>query len=337
MLVALAWGAMCSQTKTSRALLLAAISILAVLPAVPSHSEVIKRVFHTTLAGTIKAEYLYYLSNFKGPLKLGWVRVFPENRENEIYVMTGPSVNIFNDSGMEIYNFGFDTDLGSFYDATVDGDGNVLTLSYVGFQPRITKQNFRGDPIAPVELKNIPAELAGLMPTRILLKDGRLYLADLAQMRVLVTDENGMYRDSYDLAALLGFTEDERRDSGLNNINVANDGSLLFTVPVVANAYIITPDRQVTKFGKRGSGPGRFGIPSDVISDDQGNYFVVDTLKCAVMVFDKDRNFLTEFGYRGPNPSNLIAPRSLSMDNKGRLYVTQSVRRGVSVFQIRYK
>jgi hypothetical protein len=311
--------------------------ILSVSLAVPSDSQVTTKVFHTTLAGNIKAEYLYYLSNFKGPIKFGWVRVYPEPRENEIYVMAGTSVNIFNDSGMEIYNFGFDADLGSFYDATVDKDGNILTLSYVGFQYLVTKQNYRGELISRIEIKNLPPELSGFLPTRINARDGRLYLTELMAMKVAVTDENGVYETCYDLAALIGFTEDERMDTGIWNINVREDGSLLFTVPVVANAYIISPERKVTRFGRRGSGPGRFGIPSDMISDSRGNYFVVDTLKSAVLVFDKDLNFLTEFGYRGPYPSNLIAPRSLSMDKKGRLYVTQSTLRGISVFQIRYE
>ena len=61
---------------------------------------------------------------------------------------------------------------------------------------------------------------------------------------------------------------------------------------------------------------------------------VVDKLRCVVMVFDADFNFLTEFGYRGTRPENLIVPDDVVVDRKGRLYVTQGRMRGISVFAL---
>ncbi|UCF09877.1 MAG: hypothetical protein JSW65_07420, partial [Candidatus Bipolaricaulota bacterium] len=66
----------------------------------------------------------------------------------------------------------------------------------------------------------------------------------------------------------------------------------------------------------------------------RGFIYVADTLRCVVMVFDRDFNFQMEFGYRGPRPDNLIGPRNLATNGRSKLYVSQVRRRGVSVFEI---
>jgi DNA-binding beta-propeller fold protein YncE len=64
---------------------------------------------------------------------------------------------------------------------------------------------------------------------------------------------------------------------------------------------------------------------------------VVDRLKSAVMVFDKNFNFLVQFGSRGLRPDGLIVPDDIAIDSNDRIYVTQGRKRGVSVFKLTYK
>jgi hypothetical protein len=40
--------------------------------------------------------------------------------------------------------------------------------------------------------------------------------------------------------------------------------------------------------------------------DKSGNYLVSDILRCVVIIFDKDFEFIAEFGYRG-SADNLMA------------------------------
>ncbi len=94
------------------------------------------------------------------------------------------------------------------------------------------------------------------------------------------------------------------------------------------------PDGTVTSFGRSGSAPGRFGIVSGITSDSRGNLLITDKLRCVVMAFDKDFNFITEFGYRGLGPDNLIVPDDIAVDARGRVYVSQMRLRGVSVFAL---
>ncbi len=120
---------------------------------------------------------------------------------------------------------------------------------------------------------------------------------------------------------MIGFTADEA-------------GNIFFTIPTLFQVYKFSADGHLTSFGRPGSAAGRFGVIAGVATDAEGNLFVTDKLKCVVMMFDKDFNFVTEFGYRGTRPENLIVPDDIAVDGKDRLYVSQGRRRGISVFAL---
>jgi hypothetical protein len=298
-------------------------------------------------AQAVKGTFLYSLSSFTGPIPYSWVELTLDKEKNEVYVCNGwdGSVRIFNENGMEVYNFGEDSDLGniSMTHLAVDRDGNILLLSYnhdvKGTSYSIIRCNFRGEVISRFQPQNLPSDFSGFSPSRIIYreyKDGRLYLVDKNLMKVAVTDMSGAYLDGFDLAGLLGFDEKKRADTGIVGFNVDREENILFTIPVLFQAYKLSPDRKIVSFGQRGSAPGKFNVVGGIVSDDKGYLYLTDTLRCVVMIFDKDFKFLREFGYRGYRPSNLIAPMELTVDNMGRIYVSQSARRGVSVFQVKY-
>lgn len=288
---------------------------------------------------TLSAMYLYTLSNFSGAVPVSAPNISIDESASEVYVATGDAVRVFNEQGMEVYRFGSDDTLQrNIYDAAVMRDGTILLLSYSydsnkSYSPRIERCNYRGEPSATVELQGVPGEHSRFRPTRMLYRGGLLYLADLSAMKIVVISEAGAYRDAYDLAALIGIGE-QQDDAGMFDFSVDREGAILFTSPVLGRAYRIAQDRKVEVFGKRGSTPGRFGIPTSVISDDAGRYYVSDSLRCVIIVFDHQFNFITEFGARGRRPENLIGPRSLALDSAGRLYIAQLGKRGVSVFRI---
>jgi len=301
----------------------------------------------TAKAQAVKGTFLYNLSSFTGPIPYSWVELTIDKEKNELYVCNGSdrSVRIFNENGMEIYNFGEDSDLGNINitHLAVDKDGNILLLSYKydvkGTSYSIIRCNFRGEFVSKFEPQNLPSDFSGFSPTRIIYreyKEGRLYLVDKNLMKVAVTDMSGVYLDGYDLAALLRFDEKKRRDTGIVGFDVDNEGNIFFTIPTIFQAFKLSPDGKITAFGQRGSAPGKFNVVGGIAADDKGYLYLTDTLRCVVMIFDKNFKFLREFGYRGYRPSNLIAPMELTVDNRGRIFVSQSARRGVSVFQVVY-
>ncbi len=95
-------------------LLLSAISIIASASVCSADSQ--------------KAEFLYDLSNFGGPIPYSWTTLFVDKAADEVYVC-GNVISIFNSDGMEVYKFGDDDRLGRVLDGAVDENGDILLLS----------------------------------------------------------------------------------------------------------------------------------------------------------------------------------------------------------------
>ena len=296
----------------------------------------------TAKAQPVKGTFLYNLSNFTGTISFSWPRVFIDQERNEIYVVYQNYIRVFNETGMEVYRFGDELDLGSIVDLTLDRDGNILLLSTKWSQTtdkinyEITRCNYRGEPVSKIEMKNLPAQYSKFSPERMIYREGDLYLASLTTMVVVVTDSNGVFKEVYDILPMLELEEKEKQDAMMDGFSIDKEGNFLFTIPPLFRAYKISPDRKVAYFGKSGSTPGRFNIVAGIASDTKGNILVVDKLKCAVMVYDKNFNFLNQFSSRGWKPGFLIAPEDVVIDSQSRVYVTQAGNKGISVFRVTY-
>ena len=292
----------------------------------------------TNVMAGIETSFLYRLSNFSGPLSYSWAPIAVDQERNEIYVLDPKvlDINIFNEQGMEIYHFGDDGSLGYPVDLAFDSEGNILILSKSSLTASIIKCNFRGEPIAAVAFKDFPPDFSPFTPDRIISRQGLFYLLESGGLRLAVTDENGLFQDGYDLGTLAGIEENKRDGTDIDGFSVDSAGNILFTIPVKFAAFVLTPDGKIIRFGGPGGAPGKFNNVGGIVADDQGNYYVADKLKSAILIFDKDFRFQSEFGYRGPRPGNLNGPKNLALDSQGRLYVSQ-LGRGISVFQITYK
>jgi 6-bladed beta-propeller len=237
---------------------------------------------------------------------------------------------------MEIYRFGEDLNVGQVVDLAVDQKGDILLLSYKESESGIIQCNYRGEPKSEIKLKNLPSEFSGFAPNRMVYHHGNLYLASLSGLNIVIVDQEGNFKKGYDLFSLLDLEEKDRGNVEVTGFSVDKEGNILMTIPVLFRACILTPDGKMKWFGKPGSIPGKFNIAAGIARDSRGNYLVVDKLKCAVMVFDKDFKFLTQFSGRGYRPGYLIAPDDIAIDNDNRIYVTQVGKRGVSVFRLVY-
>lgn len=296
----------------------------------------------TAKAQPVKGTYLYNLSNFTEAISFSWPRVFIDQERNEVYVIYQNLIRIFGETGIEVYSFGDDLDIGSIVDITLDRDGNILLLSNKWLESpnrinyEITLCNYRGEPKSKIEIKNLPSKYSKFFPDRMIYREGDFYFASLSSMVVVVTDVNGTFKEVYDILPLLELEEKTKQDAMMESLSIDKDGNFLFTIPPLFRAYKITHDRKVSYFGKSGSLPGRFNIVAGITSDDRGNILVIDKLKCAVMVYDKNFNFLNQFGSRGWKPGFLIAPEDIVIDKQGRVYITQAGNKGISVFKITY-
>jgi hypothetical protein len=287
--------------------------------------------------GHIDVSYLYNLSDFEGAIPYNAARTFTDDARSEIYVYSSGGVDIFNSSGMQVYHFDYDRELGGVFDAAVDDNGDILLLTYKDGAYRIVHCNYRGEPVSSVVLRDLPPEFEGFRPGRIAYHDGCFYLANQGEMRVVVTDAGGSFQKGYDLAVVFNFSDEQRADSGIDGFTVDKRGNMLFTISALGRACRFSPDGTADEFGKRGSGPGKFGVPCGIAADKAGNLLVTDKLRGVVLIFDKELKFVKEFGIRGLRPGNLIVPNEISVDTTAnRVYVSQMSRRGVNIYQITY-
>jgi len=296
----------------------------------------------TLEAQPVRGNYLYTLSNFTGPIPYSWPRVVVDEKRNEIYVLYQNFIRVFNENGMEIYRFGDDLDLGHIVDVAIDWDGNIFLLSYKdkgsgqGNELTVTMCDYRGEPRSEIELKNLPPEFSAFGPNRMIFHKDSLYFASQSTLLVVVTDTNGVFKKGYDILPLLELDEKEKQGAQMVGFSVDKNGNILFTIPPLFRAYKLSPNKELSIFGKPGGAPGKFNIVSGIVSDSKGNIVVVDKLKCSIMVYDKKFNFLTQFATRGYRRENLIAPDDIAIDKNDRIYVTQSNKRGVNVYRLSY-
>jgi hypothetical protein len=77
----------------------------------------------------------------------------------------------------------------------------------------------------------------------------------------------------------------------------------------------------------------RFGRPTDVTFDAQGNIFVSDGyVNSRVVKFDRHGRFIKSVGTRGSAPSQLSTPHSITSDAQGNIYVGDRGNARVQVF-----
>jgi len=296
--------------------------------------------FRAQASAEVRSTFLYNLSNFFGKVPYSDVRVRVDRARDEVYVIDRGVVRVFNETGMEVFWFGDDPELKGIYDLALDEKGDIYLLSYDFSIPGNPKYhtircNYRGEAKERLTNSEVPKEYSSFFPNYVFYQDGKFYFLSSSQMRVVVTDPNGAFMKGYDLADILEIPEKNRPETEIFGFSLDRAGNMLFTVPVLFQAFVVSPDGKVAgSFGKAGSAPGRFGVVSGIAKDDRGNYLVVERLRSVVMVFDKEYQFLHEFGYRGDKPDNLIRPNEVAVGNSGKIFVTQLRNRGVSVFNV---
>ncbi len=87
-----------------------------------------------------------------------------------------------------------------------------------------------------------------------------------------------------------------------------------------------------TSFGTSGSGDGQFSGPRGVVTDSNGNIFVVDTGNNRIQKFDAAGNYLSQFGTSGSGDGEFNSPRYIAIDHSGNLYVTDFGNKRVQKF-----
>jgi DNA-binding beta-propeller fold protein YncE len=277
--------------------------------------------------------YLYDLSTPTGPVRSSASGLWFDPAASELYVLGYGRAVVFNAQGMEVYAIE-DAALGPVTGVVALPGGDLVVLSSGADGWALRRATFRGEPLGPITVTGLPAPFeVGFRPNRLELARDHLYVVDEASMKVAILEPRGAVVEVIDLAEEMGLA-DRRQGVGLGGVAVASDGTLYATLPPLFQVVIRSATGARRTFGQPGGAPGKFNVIAGIAVDAQGTIYVADSLKCAVIVFDRDLSFVGEFGYRGLEPGRLIAPSSVAV-GADRLFVAQGGSRGVSVFGVR--
>ena len=86
-------------------------------------------------------------------------------------------------------------------------------------------------------------------------------------------------------------------------------------------------------WGSEGKDEGQFIEDHGIVTDSEGNVYVVDTRNVRVQKFDSNGNFLTMWGSLGCKDNQFLIPHDIAIDSEGNIYITDS---GKSHFRANY-
>jgi DNA-binding beta-propeller fold protein YncE len=167
--------------------------------------------------------------------------------------------------------------------------------------------------------------------------DGSIWVADGDNHRFQIFAPDGIFLEVWGTSGS-GEGEFDFTTLGWGGYNEAGiafapDGT--FYVADVGNHRIqkFGPDRGfLTAWGSKGQEPGQFDTPIDLVIDEQGRVYVLDSFRNtdppspetgAVQVFDADGQFLAQWGALGSEPGQLYGPFGIGLDPDGTLLIAE--------------
>lgn len=155
----------------------------------------------------------------------------------------------------------------------------------------------------------------------------RLYLCDLTD-RIQVFDRDGQFIQSW--------RTPELNIDGPSGLTIDRLGHLLVADTHFYRILIYSETGELLQTigdGIQGSTPGRFGYPTDVVTDKAGNYYVSEYGENdRIQVFSPDGTWLRQWGGHGYELGEFLRPRALAIDDKELLYVADSCNHRIQVF-----
>ena len=155
-----------------------------------------------------------------------------------------------------------------------------------------------------------------------------LYLADL-------TDRIQRVRPRRPIPSVSWRTPDFNVD-GPSGLTIDRLGRLLVADTHFYRVLVYSPNGEILfqiGDGVQGTTPGRFGYPTDVVIDREGNFYVAEYGENdRIQVFSPEGKWLRQWGGHGYEPGEFLKPRALAIDEKDRLFVADSCNHRIQVF-----
>jgi DNA-binding beta-propeller fold protein YncE len=164
-------------------------------------------------------------------------------------------------------------------------------------------------------------EIRFASPVAVARKGSLIFVADSALGIVIAFDTGGKLRFRID--------HDLERPSGL-----ALSGERLFVADAQQHRVAVFDlnGKFLSRFGRRGAGPGEFNFPTHLATDREGRLFVTDSMNHRVQVFDAAGQFQTQIGTAGDTSGHFGRPKGVAVDTFGHVYVADAAFDNLQIF-----
>ncbi len=159
----------------------------------------------------------------------------------------------------------------------------------------------------------------------------RIYVTDTSQNRVVVYDEGGNFQLAMGLRGQLDKPVGIAVNDALKRVYVVSTGSTA-TEDHKVTVFDANTGNVLFEFGGRGVEDGKFNFPTNVVVDDAGRVYVMDSFNFRAQIFDADGKFLSKFGGIGTGFGQFSKPKGIGVDSEGHIYVSDAAFNNVQIF-----
>lgn len=154
-------------------------------------------------------------------------------------------------------------------------------------------------------------------------EDGTKYVADAERHEIVTFGPDDAYRGA--------FGADELK----RPVDVALANGRVYVCDA-ETCEIVVFDRStrepLSRFGGKGTEPGKFARPTNLAVDGAGNVYVSDTINGRVQKCDAEGKPLQTIGGLGTALGKLARPKGIDVDPEGRIYVVDAAFDNVQIF-----
>lgn len=154
-----------------------------------------------------------------------------------------------------------------------------------------------------------------------------IYVTDSRLGKIFVFNDNGRFIRS------MGQARGEGSLARPTGIAIDKSAGRIYVADTIRHRINVTDlsGNLLSHIGTRGSAPGEFNFPTEVVlqADD---LYVVDAMNFRVQVFDRQGAYRRQFGSLGDRPGALFRPKGLSVDSEGNIYLVDASLETVQVY-----
>jgi len=154
-------------------------------------------------------------------------------------------------------------------------------------------------------------------------KEGNKYVTDPVRGQVIIFDGNDQY--------VMAFGE----PGTWKPVDAVVLEDRIYVADVKNGAVVVmdkTTGAVLKKIGRSGDPVQNLFMPTNLTFDNDGDLFVSDAGKFAVLKFDRDGHYKGSVGKLGTNPGSFARPKGIAVDRENRLYVVDASFDNVQVF-----